>query len=275
LFLSLDQYTEYHKVNQDWIDEQLHQNEKPFVFAASHEPAFKVFWTGLSSNPDERDTFWKSLSNNNVKIYFSGHSHFYDHSELIDEDDFPGNNVHQIVVGTGGGGFHSDSTYNGNNGIWEPIRIFHEKSFGYLYVAVSESHIQTIWKHRTAPFTFEDGGDNFNFMLTSVESERKISDEYFLSQNYPNPFNPTTTIKYQIPAVVDANFASTTNVNLILYDILGREVATLVNQKQNPGNYEIKWDGLSASGGQVPSGVYFYKLQANEYTKTKKMILLR
>ena len=73
-----------------------------------------------------------------------------------------------------------------------------------------------------------------------------------------------------------------TNVSLKIYDILGREVTTLVNQKQNPGNYEVPWDGLSASGGQVPSGVYFYKLTVDAsnssttgFSQTKKMILLR
>ncbi len=106
--------------------------------------------------------------------------------------------------------------------------------------------------------------------LTTVSQHAEITNNFSLSQNYPNPFNPTTTIKYQIPAVVDANFASTKKVSLIVYDILGREVASLVNQKQKPGNYEVKWNAVNQ-----PSGVYFYKLQASEYTKTKKMILLR
>ena len=185
LFLSLDQYTDYHKVNQNWIDDQLFNNDKPFVFAASHEPAFKVFWTGLSGYPEERDTFWQSLSNNRGKIYFSGHSHFYDHCEIIDEDDFPGNNVHQIVVGTGGGGFHSDSTYDGNNGVYDPQRIFHEKSFGYLLVEVAENDIRTIWKHRIAPFMFEDGGDNYSFNLTSINLENQIPNEYLSITKLP------------------------------------------------------------------------------------------
>ena len=94
---------------------------------------------------------------------------------------------------------------------------------------------------------------------------------YFsLEQNYPNPFNPSTTIKYQIPAVVDANFASTTNVSLIVYDILGREVATLLHEKQKPGNYEVELDG---SG--LTSGIYFYRLQAGDFVETKKMILIK
>jgi hypothetical protein len=95
-----------------------------------------------------------------------------------------------------------------------------------------------------------------------------------LAQNYPNPFNPTTTIKYSIPQinVGTENFPS---VQIKIYDILGREIVPLVNQKQKPGNYEVKWDGLSASGGQVPSGIYFYKLITENYSLTKKMIFLK
>ncbi len=65
------------------------------------------------------------------------------------------------------------------------------------------------------------------------------------------------------------------NVSLRVYDILGREIATLVNEKQKPGNYEVKWDGLSEFGGQVPSGIYFYKLITENYSLTKKMIFLK
>ena len=289
LFLSLDQYVNSRKVNQNWIDTQFMNNDKPFVFAASHEPAFKVFWNGLSSYPEDRNTFWTSLVNHNGKIYFSGHSHFYDHSELIDKDDSPGNNVHQIVVGTGGGGFHSDSVYNGNNGIWEPVRIFHEKSFGYLLVKVTEASISTIWKHRVDPFNFVEGGDNYSYIPTAVNFSKMTPNKYELFQNFPNPFNPITVISYSIPSSVksetlptgrqEANVASDfslRNVTLKVYDILGREVVTLVNQNQKPGNYEIEFDGSHLS-----TGIYLYRLQINtsgftdNIAVSKKMILLK
>ncbi len=100
---------------------------------------------------------------------------------------------------------------------------------------------------------------------------------FSLSQNYPNPFNPTTTIKYSIPAVGDAPVScgvasptATTNVRLTIYDVLGRVVATLVNQKQKPGNYSVVFDA-----SKLASGVYFYKLRAGNTIAVKKMILLR
>ncbi len=90
----------------------------------------------------------------------------------------------------------------------------------------------------------------------------EIPNQYSLSQNYPNPFNPATNIKFQIPK---AGF-----VNLIVYDALGREVSTLVNEQLNPGTYGIDWNASN-----YPSGVYYYKLIAGRFSETKKMILMK
>ena len=270
LFLSLDQYTEYNKINQEWLEKKLKENKKQFVFAASHEPAFKVFHTGLSAYPDERNNFWKSLAENSGKVYFCGHDHFYDHSVMLDGDGIPSNDVHQIIVGTGGGGFHPESEYNGDNGSWEPTQIYHENSFGYLLVEVNNKSLKTIWKHRIDRLNFMDGGDNYNYLVTSIDSKTAGPKEYELSQNYPNPFNPSTKIKYSIPHVVNANFASTTRVRLKVYNILGREVATLVNEEKHAGVYVITWDAKNLS-----SGVYFYKIEAGNYIAAKKMVLIK
>lgn len=94
-----------------------------------------------------------------------------------------------------------------------------------------------------------------------------IPEEYSLEQNYPNPFNPSTTIKYQIPKQVRDDI---TNVSLKIYDILGREVATLVNEKQKPGFYEVLFNP-----NDLASGIYFYKLQAGEFIQTKKMLMIK
>jgi len=99
--------------------------------------------------------------------------------------------------------------------------------------------------------------------------DNQISSNYSISQNYPNPFNPSTTIKYSIP--------KQSNITLKVFDVLGSEVATLVNKKQPQGNYEVEFDAStsSATGHDLSSGIYFYRLQANDYIETKKMILLR
>ncbi len=92
---------------------------------------------------------------------------------------------------------------------------------------------------------------------------------FSLEQNYPNPFNPATTIKYEIPASPNLPKGEA-SVQLRVYDILGKQVATLVNNNQQPGNYEVNFNASNLS-----SGVYFYKLTAGSFVQTKKMILTK
>ena len=94
-----------------------------------------------------------------------------------------------------------------------------------------------------------------------------IPDGYNLVQNYPNPFNPTTKIDYGLPEA--------SNVRLIIYDILGREVITLVNGMQEPGYKSITWNGKNAFGNNVGAGMYFYQIKAGEFMQVKKMVLLK
>jgi len=94
-----------------------------------------------------------------------------------------------------------------------------------------------------------------------------ITAEFNLSQNYPNPFNPQTKIKFAVPSNVKGQ---TSNVKLFIYDLLGREVATLVNEELKPGTYEADWDGSNFS-----SGVYFYKIVSDNFVETRKMVLMK
>ncbi|MDO8548810.1 MAG: T9SS type A sorting domain-containing protein [Ignavibacteria bacterium] len=110
-------------------------------------------------------------------------------------------------------------------------------------------------------------------MITGIEDTDASSPKGFsLLQNYPNPFNPTTKINYSIP--------QTGIVTLKVFDILGNEIATLINEEQSAGEYEVEFsaDGGSAYGGNVSnlsSGIYFYKITAGNYKATMKMILLK
>ena len=94
------------------------------------------------------------------------------------------------------------------------------------------------------------------------DASKEIPAQFTLEQNYPNPFNPNTTIKYQIP--------EPSSVTLKVFDVLGNEVAILVNEEKQPRSYEVEFDG---SG--LASGLYFYKIQAGEFVETKKMLLLK
>jgi hypothetical protein len=104
---------------------------------------------------------------------------------------------------------------------------------------------------------------------TGINNNKNIPTEYLLYQNYPNPFNPTTTIKYSIPASLNPSKGGAF-VSLKIYDILGRETATLVNEEKAPGNYEAKFNG-----SKLTSGIYFYRMQAGNYVDTKKLIVIK
>jgi len=95
-----------------------------------------------------------------------------------------------------------------------------------------------------------------------ISSDEARGLRYSLDQNYPNPFNPATNLQFTV--------AEVQNVSLRLYDLLGKEVATLVNAQMRPGKYTVRWDGTNA-----PSGIYFYRLQAGHFTQTRKLILLK
>ena len=101
-----------------------------------------------------------------------------------------------------------------------------------------------------------------NITVTNMEETKNLPTDFVLQQNYPNPFNPSTTISFSIPS---AGFTS-----LKVYDILGNEVATLLNEEKPAGNFEVSFDASSLS-----SGTYFYKLSAGSFTEVKKMILIK
>lgn len=105
--------------------------------------------------------------------------------------------------------------------------------------------------------------------LTGVENNQLLPEKLILYNNFPNPFNPTTKIKYAIPSMNDKN-ENAINVKLEIYDLLGRRISTLLNKRQKPGIYEIIFDA-----SQLSSGIYFYKITADKYFITKKMILLK
>ena len=108
-----------------------------------------------------------------------------------------------------------------------------------------------------------------DFNPTGVEETGTLPFSFVLEQNYPNPFNPSTTIQYSIP-IVETHHGASLHVLLKIYDVLGQEVATLVNGEKSSGNYEVKFDAAN-----LPSGVYFYALSANGFFQSKKMLLMK
>jgi hypothetical protein len=115
--------------------------------------------------------------------------------------------------------------------------------------------------------TFEVYLSGYGEEVTGLLETTSLPKTFGISPNYPNPFNPTTLIKYQLPAKRD--------VKLLVYNILGQKVRILINNSIEAGYHEVEWDGRNDSGIGVSSGVYIYHFSAGNYTKIRKMILLR
>ncbi len=200
--------------------------------------------------------------------------------------------VDTILYGIGSQGIYK-STNNGLN--WE----YFNPGIGYIELGAFYLYKETIFTMLTKAnstyyftcnynsdqwtlFDYQPGMFSYNFVIsdnkifaatfdglyyrnmtsTSIKKKEELPVDYKLYQNYPNPFNPTTTIQYEIP---ESGF-----ITLKIYDELGREVKTLINQYKNKGSHEINFNA-----SQLSSGVYLYRLTAGDYLSTKKMLLLK
>jgi len=149
----------------------------------------------------------------------------------------------------------------------ETIELLEAKTEAEALFTFDVERNVSINKKDTIDFMITDGSGitmtkSFIFSYTGPK-------EFKLEQNYPNPFNPSTTIQYQLP--------EESKVTLKVYDILGSEVVTLVNEEQQPGYYEVQFNASGHSGNarNLASGMYVYRLQAGEYVSVKKMMLLK
>lgn len=166
------------------------------------------------------------------------------------------------------------SYYNGlikttNSGFnWFTIENFPYYN-NYLTTSVSFLNENTGWVVGWGGMILKttNGGTSF----ISVNNQN-IPDKYSLSQNYPNPFNPTTNIRYTIPSNVKGEMS---DVKLVVFDILGKEIATLVNEKQDAGTYEATFDARHGGSSRLTSGIYFYRLTAGDFSETKKMLMIK
>ncbi|MBX2974727.1 MAG: T9SS type A sorting domain-containing protein [Ignavibacteriaceae bacterium] len=153
--------------------------------------------------------------------------------------------------------------------MYQNLRPFRDtllsRGYDYHWSELPEGHSWGLWRA------------NIDFLLeyffpssgTSVEQSSFVNEKSFeVFQNYPNPFNPSTRIRFSIPNNINENQL----VTITLYDILGRELSTLLNEEKAPGYYEYLFNAESLS---LTSGVYLYKLQAGEFISIKKMILTK
>jgi len=199
---------------------------------------------------------------NGATIFFHGHDHFYGKQ---DKDGI----VYQEVPQPSLKNYTSISAseYGYVDGVLIPSR-------GYLLVTVTDTttkveYIRTyLPSEENAQRHNKDVSHSYTIVktgtTTNVIESTPVPDKFMLRQNYPNPFNPTTNIEYRI---ANAGF-----VTLKIFDILGREVATLVEQYQEPGTYTVSFDAEKLS---LTSGIYFSRLTAGDFSETKKLVLAK
>jgi hypothetical protein len=144
---------------------------------------------------------------------------------------------------------------------------------GYPSVSVSGQVVHIVWnddRDGNPEIYYKRDPTGNSIGIISIGGE--IPKSFSLSQNYPNPFNPVTKIRFDIPLSrgVDAVGRRGVLTQLIVYDVLGREVASLVNEQLQPGTYEVEWDGTN-----YPSGIYYYTINAGSFFQSKKMVLIK
>ncbi len=148
---------------------------------------------------------------------------------------------------------------------WGMIRQY-AKNFGIVYKTKGAVQAFTTHYLRGCIINGVLHGDTTLTGIQLISSD--IPTQFSLSQNYPNPFNPVTKIKFDIPPL--SSTGEGPGVRLVIYDILGREIAVLVNDHLKPGKYELVWDGTN-----YPSGVYYYRLESQYFTLARKMLLIK
>ncbi|MDQ3193920.1 MAG: T9SS type A sorting domain-containing protein, partial [Bacteroidota bacterium] len=182
--------------------------------------------------------------------------------------DLTGNGIKEIVAGTQNSNLY---VVNGDSG-----RILFTYNFGTATTNTVEQvsalksvdgnvSSEFLGGSRTGKIICFSGGPQG--IVGIKNSAGIIPDKFSLSQNYPNPFNPVTKIKFDVPSNVNRQ---TSDVKLVVYDALGKEVITIMNDQLSPGSYEVDFDGSNFS-----SGIYFYKIQMENFSEVKRMILLK
>ncbi len=212
---------------------------------------------------NEQDSVYIAMANfDSDSIVFT-----WDESADVDEDELTYHFTAELII-NGQLTTEYDTTLTANE-----MKIDYQSVFDEIYAAqamlaaiewdVSVSDGVEEVMAENGPLTV---GINASDAVLSIDEEL-LPEVYALHQNYPNPFNPITTLRYDLPEQA--------NVNIIIYDMLGRQVRTLLNEIQDAGYRSVIWNATNDYGKPVSAGVYLYKIQAGEFVQTRKMVLLK
>lgn len=246
-FIVVDQFTSYTPGSQQltWIENDLASTTKPWKFIYLHEPGWSA-GGGHPNNLNVQNYIQPLCEQYGVSILFAGHNHYYARALV--------NSIQHIT--TGGGGAP----------LVQPILSYPNVVTATMAYHFCKIRINDQALNFTAVNSAGEIIDSFTIVNqpTGIDSEKDqiVTKGYVLYNAYPNPFNSSAVINYSVPR---ASF-----VSLKIFDILGNEIATLVNEEKPKGSYEIKFEA-----GEFPSGVYFYRLQAGSFIESKKLILMK
>jgi photosystem II stability/assembly factor-like uncharacterized protein len=249
----------------DWNDIKADANGKIYCIQSGliTSTDFGLTWKYISGIPSYEgfsmseifgDTFYVSGSTGKITKTFNGGYNWSQYQTPLNDtlnNLFFQNNKTGWVVGDSGYIFHT--TNAGINWIQQTVPTTTDINDVYF---INKDTGFAVGDNGLLLKTYTGGMVGINNISTS------IPDKYFLYQNYPNPFNPSTTIKFDIIKISD--------IRLYIYDVTGKQIAELVNEKLNPGTYEYSWNAEELS-----SGIYFYRLEAYNFLQTRRMILLK
>jgi hypothetical protein len=221
-------------------------NRATITFDVNKPITTNLYVNTLDYDPPQTNvTFIEQIAGNKVNLVWNA-------------NDSNGSGIKKSVVYMSAGeGPYTTAAITDQNSAQIPISSNNQ----YKFYVLSEDHVGNSEKE---PKEIKE-------IITDVPEEIELPNNFVLYQNFPNPFNPETTIQYAIPfGVNDIQNSGNVQVSLKIYNILGAEVATLVNQIKQPGRYEVKFNGKN-----LASGVYLYRLQAGNYVTIKKLTLLK
>lgn len=266
------------------------------LFVSGSELAWDLDYKGSST---DKEFIWNFLKikyiadapNNSPQTYYQAEilvNSVFDVFSTIDFDDGSHGSIDvkwpDVIKGTKGG--KSFLTYEGFDSSYGSAGIYYEGMFPSGTksgkIVTMGFPFETIYKTETRNAFMGDILDFFSGLTDLDENDiLTIPNKLNLYQNYPNPFNPVTTIKYTVASNVKGQMSKgETHIRLEVFDVLGRKVATLVNQEQKPGNYSVEFnshsgEGLTGKTQSLSSGIYYYTLSSENFIQTRKMMLLK
>ncbi len=261
---------------QNYIKEIISNNEDANIFLSGSEIGYDLASENFSTEFDE-EFYQNYLKANFIADAPEDNPYFFYTISNVNESNIDFNETFQIDNGSHGTfnvGYpdaiksnvsteFNDLIYAGTDNSYAGIS--YEGNYRLIYFGFP---VETIYDYQKRKSVISKAMDFFKYG-SNITTNNDLPTKFQLYQNYPNPFNPTTMIEYNIPSVKKLQ-ATSLHVSIKIYDTLGREIATLINKKQLPGNYKINFNAKN-----LPSGIYFYTLRAGKFFSTKKMILMK